>query len=60
MAKVTSIQSAPKATNKQTTENNALIAETLSQDMLDTYDRILKAIHQVQINQAMIENVYTQ
>ena len=56
--KIASITPAAPATEQEQAQNNQILAEALSQDMIDAYDRILKDAHGVRINQALIDKVY--
>ena len=56
--KITAITPAAPATEQEQAQNNQILAEALSQDMIDAYDRILKDTHGVRINQFIIDKIY--
>lgn len=55
---VQSTTPAPQATDAETQENNALVSQALSNDLLESYDALLKQKYQIIINQPIINQIY--
>ena len=58
LVQVSSILKAGQPTDTEITENDKILAEALSIDMLDSYDRFLKSSHGLQMNQNLIDKIY--
>ena len=60
LVQIKSIIPTGQPTPSQIQENDKILAEALSLDMLETYDRILKSTHGLQMNQGLIDKIYQQ
>ena len=55
---VESMTPAPPANEQETKENNTLISQTLSNDLLESYDSLLREKYKIIINQPTINQIY--